>query len=454
MGPSTYHWFGTDGIRAVAGEGPLTSDGVTRIGRALARFASARAEDGSARVLIAGDPRPSTGPIIEGLAGAMGAEGARVFEMGIVPTPALAWAMAEGGFDLGLMVSASHNPPEYNGIKPFIESGRKLTRAEEEEIEALLAEAGEAAEPTPPPRDVKARFRYIDATVDWLADAGRLDGMRLVVDLAAGAATTTVPDVLTRLGAEVELLHQAGEHVINLDCGTQHPESWLEALRGGSADAGLAFDGDADRVLIATAEGELLDGDDMLAILAHDAHENGGVPADKIVSTVMANLGLEERLADFDATLVRTAVGDRQVAEAMRESGAAFGGEPSGHVVTARTDIPGHATALIGDALVAGVRVLQAAKRLGKDLGTLRAARPRRPQLLVGVRVTEKTPIDEWPALLAEIERQEKALEGIGRLVIRYSGTEPLLRIMAEGREMEAVEAAVQAIQAVAEAGR
>ncbi len=453
MSSAPLHWFGTDGIRNVAGEGPLSGEGIARIGRAFGRFAASRADGQTPRILLAGDPRPSTPDVIRGLTGAMESVGARPIELGVVPTPALAWLTADGGYDLGVMVSASHNPPEYNGIKPFLTSGRKLTRAEEEGIEALLAEVDASPVPLDPPRDMKARARYVESTVALLAEAGRLDGMRIVIDLAAGAATTTAPDVLKALGAEVVPLHAAGSREINDDCGSQHPGSWLAAVEAEGADAGLAFDGDADRILVATPKGELLDGDDILAILAQDAHAAGGVPAGSVVSTVMANLGLEERLADFGATLLRTPVGDRQVAERMRASGAAFGGEPSGHVVLARADLPTSEPALIGDALVAGVKVLQAARRLGTSLGELRAARPRIPQLLIGVRVEERRPIAEWPRLRDEIAAQEAKLAGAGRLVIRYSGTEPLLRIMAEGRDAAQVEAAVEAIRQAAEAG-
>lgn len=453
MSSAPLHWFGTDGIRNVAGEGPLTAQGLARIGRAFGRFAVGRSQGDAPRILLAGDPRPSTPDVIRGLTGALESVGARAIELGTVPTPTLAWLTADGDFDLGVMVSASHNPPEYNGIKPFLSTASKLTRAQEEEIEALLAEVDDTPVPADPPRDMMAPRRYIEATCALLAEAGRLDGMRLVVDLAAGAATTIAPDVLRALGAEVTVLHEAGTRAINDDCGSQHPGAWLAAVEANGADAGLAFDGDADRILIATPRGELLDGDDILAILAQDAHAAGGVPAGSVVSTVMANLGLEERLAEFDTTLLRTPVGDRQVAERMRESGAIFGGEPSGHVVLARSDLPQDAPALIGDALVAGVKVLQAARRLGLGLGELRAARPRVPQLLVGVRVSERRPLDEWSSLQDVIRAQEAILADRGRLVIRYSGTEPLLRIMAEGRDAAQVDAAVQAIREAAEAG-
>ena len=445
-------WFGTDGIRAIAGEGPLTPASVLLIGRALAQHARSRAAGADPRILIAMDPRPSGPGLVAQLAGGMAHEGAHVLEAGILPTPALAWLTAEGGFDLGVMVSASHNAEPYNGIKPFLSSGRKLSEADELSIELALASLESAGEPSSPPRDMKARFRYLDATTAWLAKDGDLSGLHLVVDLSGGAATTTAPFILDALGARTTILHGAGEGVINENCGSQHPESMLAALAETKADAGIAFDGDADRVLIATPGGQMLDGDDMLSILAEDAKERGGLPGGAVVSTVMSNLGLEERMQSLVGRLERTPVGDRHVAERMVEVGSHFGGEPSGHVVLLRDDLPGEAVP-IGDALVAAVRVLQAARRLGTDLDALRARRPRYPQTLVGVRVTEKRPIEEWPELRDEIAAQEEALAGVGRLIVRYSGTEPLLRIMAEGKQAEAVDAAVEAIRAVAAAG-
>ncbi len=441
--------FGTDGVRSVFHEGPLTSENIVRLGRALARFAAKRAQDAEGpRVLLAADPRPSGPELVALLSGALAAEGARVIDMGIVPTPALAWGVVDGGFDLGCMVSASHNAVNYNGVKPFVE-GRKLTVAEEAEIEAEAAQVATDVEPLPPVRDLKARGRFIDRSVAWLRQGGDLEGVSLVVDLAAGAATDTAPAILEALGATVTTLHPALSRDINDGCGSEQPDAWLERVVAASPDAGFAFDGDADRVVLATPDGVRLDGDDMLAILAEDAYARGVLSNDVVVSSVMSNLGLEERLRSFGVSLERAPVGDRNVAEHMRAVGASFGGEPSGHILMMRTDVP--APFLVGDALAAGVAVLQAARRLGRSLGELRAARPRYPQLLVGVTKSERRPIAEWPELSAEIARQEEALAGTGRLVIRYSGTEPLLRIMAEGRDEALVEAAVRSIQAVAE---
>ncbi|MDJ0521368.1 MAG: phosphoglucosamine mutase [Planctomycetota bacterium] len=440
-------FFGTDGIRDVAGRGRLTPEHVHRIGRALAQHARERADAQPVRILLARDPRPSGQDIVQALAGRMAAEGAEVVDAGVLPSPALAWLTAKEHFSLGCSVSASHNPPEYNGIKPFLADGRKLSIAEEEQVEARIQQLDEGADGGPPVKDAAAAARYAIAAAEALEELGDIGGMRLVVDLSAGAASTTAPMALEGLGVEVAYLHKAGDRPINEECGSENPEAWAEAVATGDVDGGLAFDGDADRVLVADEHGEILDGDDMLAVLATDAHARGGVPANAVVSTVMANLGLEEYLGGLDVTLERTKVGDRNVAERMRELGAVFGGEPAGHIVLPRADAGG---TLVGDGLVAGVAVLQAARRLGRSLSELRTLRPRRPQTLINVRMAERKPLDDWPAFQSAWREEEEALAGEGRFVIRYSGTEPLLRIMAEGRDAARVQEAVERLAEVA----
>lgn len=432
-------FFGTDGIRDLAGEGRLSPENVVRAGRALARFASGI--DGRARVCIGRDPRPSGAALCALLADALADAGARVEDLGVVPTPAVAWTMTRGGHDLGIAVSASHNPPAYNGIKPFARGGRKLTVEEEQRIERLMEAANGKDPARVPAAEVDGAARYIEATAAWLGEEGSLDGQRLVVDLSAGAASTTAPEVLRALGADVAVLHEAGTRAINDACGTEHPDAWLEEVVRRGATAGLAFDGDADRVLLADAGGGVLNGDDALSILSGDAKDRGCLPGNIVVSTVMANLGLQERLASFGVRLDRVPVGDRNVAERMRETNAVMGAEPSGHVVLEREG------ALIGDALVAGVRVLQAAARLARPLDVLREETPRYPQVLKNVRVGECRPLEEYPPIADAIREVERDLEGRGRVVVRYSGTEPLLRIMVEGKRADEVDRAVRRIE-------
>ncbi len=447
--PDTPSLFGTDGVRDLAGAGRLAPATVVALGRALARFALARSA--SRRVLLARDPRPSGPEIVNQLAAAMATEGAQVVNAGVLPSPALAWLTADGDFALGCAISASHNSEAYNGIKPFLGDGRKLSIAEECEVEAGMALAqGDAAPGDAIPNDALGH-RYVGATRAFLEAGGRLDGLRLAVDLSAGAATATAPTVLEGLGVDAVYLHAAGSRAINDGCGTEQPEAWLATVREGPYDGGLAFDGDADRVLVADETGALLDGDDLLAILSADALAGEGVPGGCVISTVMANLGLQEFLQAAGVDLERTPVGDRNVAACMRAMGAAFGGEPAGHIVLGRDDLPA-GPALIGDGLVAGVRVLQAAARLGRSLSSLRTLRPRRPQLLVNVRMSERKPLDAWPSFQAAWDEQAGRLGEAGRFVIRYSGTEPLLRIMAEGHDEALVREAVEVLAAVARA--
>jgi phosphoglucosamine mutase len=375
-----------------------------------------------------------------------------VTDLGVLPTPAVALAAAAWGHDLGIMVSASHNPEADNGIKPFTVGGRKLTVAEEREVEAeVLGLAGPVPRTTATRSSQPGAARYVRETAALLSDGPSLAGLRLVVDLAAGAVSTAAPDVLSALGVQARLLHPAGSRAINDHCGSEHPEAWLAAVQGARADGGLAFDGDGDRVLVADAGGALLDGDDLLAILAQDLLARGELPGRTVVATVMSNLGLEERLGALSARLERTPVGDRNVAERLRALGAVLGGEASGHVVLARPLSSGGA-ALIGDALVAGIRVLQAARRLGRSLADLRAERPRYPQVLRNVRMKARRPLETWAALQQAIQAEEARLAGRGRVLVRYSGTEPLLRLMVEGKDAAEVEASVGRLEQAARA--
>ncbi|MDA1195647.1 MAG: phosphoglucosamine mutase [Planctomycetota bacterium] len=443
---SSPQFFGTDGVRDLAGQGRLAPVHVVQLGRALARFALQRGA--GSRVLLARDPRPSGAELVALLGAAMATEGAHVIDAGMLPSPALAWLTADGDFALGCAISASHNAEAYNGIKPFLADGRKLSIEEELQIEGLMAAESGDAPPERLDRNDALGHRYVAATLEALGGEGALAGLRLVVDLSAGAATATAPTLLAALGAQATYLHAAGERAINAACGSEAPHAWLDAVRAADGDGGLAFDGDADRVVVADEHGVPLDGDDLLAILATEAQAGSGVPAARVVSTVMANLGLEEYLAPLGVTLERTPVGDRHVAACMRATGAALGGEPAGHIVLPRADLRGNA--LVGDGLVAGVRVLEAARRLGRPLSTLRTLRAHHPQVLRNVRMAARRPLDAWPAFEAEVARQQDRLAGRGRMVIRYSGTEPLLRIMAEGPDEGLVTSAVEALAAVA----
>jgi phosphoglucosamine mutase len=448
--------FGTDGIRDRAGEGRLAPETVTKVGRALARFARRRTGGRVPVVALGRDPRPSGLALTDQLAQGLAAEGALVSDLGELPTPAVALATAEWGYDLAVMASASHNPEADNGLKPFTTGGRKLSVEEEGEVEREIAgltgptpRTGQASSLQP------GAARYVEETLALLADGPSLAGLRVVVDLAAGAVSATGPHVLERLGVKARLLHPARSRAINDQCGSEHPAAWLAAVKADGADAGLAFDGDGDRVLVADATGALLDGDDLLAVLAEDLLQRGALPGKTVVATVMSNLGLEERLRALGARLERTPVGDRNVAERMRALAAPVGGEASGHVVLARPLANGSVaggSALLGDALVAGVRVLQAARRLGKSLSALRAQRPRYPQVLRNVRMKERRPLESWDALQRVLRAEEARLGTRGRILVRYSGTEPLLRIMVEGQDAAEVERSVTTLEQAARA--
>jgi phosphoglucosamine mutase len=377
----------------------------------------------------------------------MAVEGVALEDGGVMPTPAVAWWVASGGCEVGLAITASHNPPADNGVKLLLRGGRKATREEEADLEARMRTLPSAtASPRIVPRG-EAADRYVAAAAAALAGQGRLDGLRLVVDCANGATTRTARRVLEDLGADVRTpVGSEADGEINGACGTEHPAAWRAAVLAERAHGGLAFDGDGDRVLLADERGDVLDGDPVLHLLAREMHGRDALPGDLVVSTVMANAGLEAALSTFGVRLERTPVGDRFVAERMRETGAALGGEPSGHVLLRWGD------ALVGDGLVAGVRALQAARARGLVLSAARAEVPRWPQVLRNVRVPRKVPLDEAPAFLAAVRREEGALAGRGRVVVRYSGTEPLLRIMVEAPDEGAVRAAVSRLETAAAA--
>jgi phosphoglucosamine mutase len=291
----------------------------------------------------------------------------------------------------------------------------------------------------------EAADAYVAAAIAALGAGARLDGERLVVDCANGATTRTARRVLEGLGAIVTTpVGSDPTGAINDGCGTEHPAAWRASVAALRADGGMAFDGDGDRVLLVDEDGEVLNGDPILHLLAREMHDRGALPGGLVVSTVMANAGLEHALGRFGARLERVAVGDRHVAARMRETSAAVGGEPSGHVLLRWGD------ALVGDGLVAGVRALQAARRRGVALSVARLEVPVWPQVLKNVKVARKVPFEQAPAFLEALRREEAALAGHGRVVVRYSGTEALLRIMVEAPEEEVVRAAVARLEAAA----
>jgi len=422
--------FGTDGVRGHA-ETELTPHLVHALGRAAARVL------GGGPVVIGRDTRVS-GPRLEGeLAAGLRAEGLEVHPVGVVPTPAVAHASATRSVT-GAMISASHNAFEDNGIKFFAPGGTKLSDEVEERLEAELDGLLHEPQATDDPIDSRSGDQgvgraWVESVVASVPDRA-LAGMRLVVDCANGAASAWAPGALERLGAEVDVIHADPDGTnINAGCGSTHPEDLQARVLELGADAGLAFDGDADRVLGVDGDGGLVDGDHLIAICAADRHRRGALADDTVVVTVMANLGFRLAMQELGITVVETAVGDRYVLEALAAGGWSLGGEQSGHVI-----FPDLATT--GDGLLTGVQVLAAVQAAGQTLAGAAEVMTSLPQVLRNVRVAERRP-DIADRLAADIAAAETRLGPRGRVLIRPSGTEPLVRVMIEAEDLAVAEA-------------
>ncbi len=424
--------FGTDGVRGVAND-ELTVELTLALGRAAARVL---AEPGG-RVLVARDTRRS-GPLLEAaLAAGLAAEGVDVELVGVLPTPGLAF-LGQRERVPAAMISASHNPFPDNGIKFFAPGGRKLPDAAEAEVEAVLdALRAEAPTGNPTGRAVGTILRgsghaaaYVEHLVACLGGR-RLDGLHVVIDCGHGAAGEVAPAALAAVGVDVEVLHVEPDGTnINAGCGSTHPEVLQAAVVERGAQAGLAFDGDADRVIGVDEKGRLVDGDQILVILGRDLLARGRLRGDRLVATVMSNLGMRRALAASGIELVETAVGDRYVLEAIEEHGLALGGEQSGHVIFSE-----HATT--GDGILTGMLLLDAAVRAGQPLSELADLMERYPQVLHNVKVADRSKLDGAQAFWAEVRAVEAELGDEGRVLVRASGTEPLVRIMVEAASPE-----------------
>ncbi|HUQ95221.1 MAG TPA: phosphoglucosamine mutase [Bryobacteraceae bacterium] len=430
--------FGTDGIRGVAGDFPLDARTVHAVGVALGRWAVGIHGPGS-EILIGMDTRESGPWLASQVAGGIEEADARVRFAGLVTTPGVAYLTRSRDFVAGVMISASHNPYRDNGIKVFDHSGYKLPDevedALEEQIFSLLA--GEI-EPRPAALNVDAGLD--NAYVDWLLSTfpHRLEGMKLVVDCANGAAVHLAPELFRRLGAEVVNIHCAPDgRNINFHCGALHMKSLQAKVLAVGAAAGIAFDGDADRALFVSASGKIVDGDAMLLLTAESLlrkgllHDNEGQPT--VVATVMSNYGLEGALQSQGIRLLRTAVGDKYVLEEMVRRGSPLGGEQSGHVIF-------HRYATTGDGMLTALRVLEVMRETGRDLDDLTAGLKILPQLLVNVHIKHKRPLDGLAGVQREIRAAMDDFDGEGRVLVRFSGTEPLARVMVEGPETGRVE--------------
>ena len=419
--------FGTDGVRGVFGH-DLTTDLARSIGRAAVTVL-AREGHGERSFVIGRDTRAS-GPILEdALVEGILAGGGNVIRAGVVPTPAVAFLTAELGVECGVVISASHNPPEDNGIKLFGFRGFKLSDRLEDAIEAELGRESEARPPGNELAIPSDAASYVDHVI--AAAEARLDGMRVVVDCANGAASAFAPAVLARLGAEVVAINDEPTGAnINVDCGALHPDVVAEAVIANGADAGVAHDGDADRALFADAEGNVIDGDQVLAACAIAMKGDETLTGDAVVATVMSNLGLHRAMREHGIRVISAPVGDRYVLEQMLEHQVALGGEQSGHVIF-------RDQATTGDGLITAARFLSLAARRGVPVGELAAAMRRFPQVLVNVEVAHKERLDDAHAVWDAVRANEAALDGSGRVLVRASGTEPLVRVMVEAESEE-----------------
>ncbi|MFN6963836.1 MAG: phosphoglucosamine mutase [Pyrinomonadaceae bacterium] len=429
--------FGTDGIRGTAGEFPLDDRTLIVIGAALARHFGAKAGRGP-RFITGRDTRESGLEIEEAIHSGAASQGGRCESAGVITTPGVAFLTARDGFDAGLVISASHNPFEDNGIKVFLPDGRKLDETDERAIEADIfreLDGGFAAERVEiAANDAGFREEYIDHLLEKVPGL-RLCGMRIVVDCANGAASGIAEELLARLDASaVAINNRPDGRNINKDCGSMHLEHLQDAVRKQGADLGVAFDGDADRALFVDETGEIVDGDAVLWILGRRLHRQGRLAGDKVVATVMSNIGLEIAFRSIDVELVRTAVGDKYVLDELLRTGASIGGEQSGHII-----VP--ANGLVGDGLMTMLMLLEALAEADLALSRMRDGFKRFPQVLVNVPVREKRPFESVPEIAAAAESVEREIDGTGRLLLRYSGTENLARVMIEGPEQALIEA-------------
>jgi phosphoglucosamine mutase len=446
----TKRLFGTDGIRGEADKFPLDSQTVRAIGGSLARHLAERIGGGVPRIILGRDTRESGLRIERELSAGARASGAEVRSAGIITTPGVAFLARVLPADAGVVISASHNPYQDNGIKFFEPSGRKLDDATERLIEKDIGD--EAVVPAAQPDDreqtnsdnqqdaADLRTRYLDYLVHDVAHDLSLANLAIVVDCANGAAYELAPQLLRRLGANVIAINNEPDgRNINRDCGSLHLEVAQREVTARHADLGVAFDGDADRALFVDGQGELVDGDATMWVMANYLKSRGELTGDAVVATVMSNVGLEIALRSRGINMTRTDVGDKYVLDELIRSGAAIGGEQSGHIILPKLS-------LAGDGMMTTLYLLRAMRDQEKSLTGLTEGFRRYPQTLVNVRVREKRSFAELPAVQKLAREVEKKLGDRGRLLLRYSGTEPLARIMIEGESEAEVRAHASAL--------
>ena len=437
--------FGTDGVRGVANK-ELTCDMAFKLGQAAVAF--------KGRTILVGKDTRLSGDMLESaVAAGIMSMGGTALLAGIIPTPAIALLTRELHCDGGIVISASHNPPEYNGIKIFDGQGFKLPDGVEDEIEAFMARGGASADKLPSGDEVGVAVPVEDAAEMYIqhavstatVDGIDFDGMKIALDVGHGASCMTSPEALRRLGADVTVINEdfCGTD-INVKCGSTHLEPLRELIAQTGAEMGIAHDGDADRVMLMDADGNEIDGDMVEAVCAIDLKQRGKLAGDTAVSTVMANLGLTHALRDAGINLIQTKVGDRYVLEAMREGGYVIGGEQSGHTIFLEHNST-------GDGLVTAIQFLCACKRAGKTAGEAAKTMTRFPQTLINVRVNDKHAVEGNAAVAAAVASAEEALGEDGRVLLRPSGTEPVVRVMVEAADQAQAEAHAKTIAEVVE---
>ena len=438
--------FGTDGIRGRAGEGWLRVPAVTALGCALGEVlghehgAAGRSKGARPRALLGHDGRRSGPDLGAALARGLASRGFEVTSVGLITTPGLALLTRLRGFRIGAMISASHNPAEDNGVKVFSEEGDKLSDENERAIEASLRrQPSVELEGPPPAHDGELEVEYLAYLVGKAGAGLRLDGMRVAVDCANGGGSRVAPRVLGRLGAVVSAIaaEPDGDN-INLRCGATQPARLQEEVRSQGAKIGIALDGDGDRCILVDETGEVVNGDGILALLARHAMAKGQLPDPRIVATVMSNKGLHRALREAGVSVLTTDVGDRRVVEGLRRENLRLGGEQSGHVVFG----PDHF--FIGDGIYTALRVLRVMVETKTPLSELAGVYRAFPQVLLNVTVARKPSMAELPLVDGARKRIEKELGEDGRVLLRYSGTEPLARVMVEGPDLERIRSQAQ----------
>lgn len=433
-------YFGTDGVRGKVGELPITPEFALKLGWAAGKVLAAQGRQAS--VVMGKDTRLSGYLLESALEAGLSAAGVSVRLLGPMPTPAIAHLTRAFHASAGIVISASHNPYYDNGIKFFGADGRKLDDAMEAEIEAwlerpLTIDAPDALGKAM--RQEDARGRYIEFCKSTFPYALSLKGLRIVLDCAHGAAYQVGPAVFSELGAEIVRLGCAPDGLnINRDCGSTHPEALQKEVLAQQADLGIAFDGDADRVLMVDARGELVDGDELIYLIAREQQQQG-VAIRGVVGTLMSNLGMELALRDLGLDFVRAKVGDRYVMAALQEKGWHLGGEASGHIVCLDKTST-------GDAIIAALQVLAAVVRSGRPLHELKAGMKKFPQQMINVRVAERRDPLALPVVATAVTAAEAELAGRGRVLLRPSGTEPLIRVMVEGEDGALVHSLCQSL--------